>query len=386
MLTKINVAGFKAIYDSGPIELGPLTLLIGRNGAGKSSLVEAIQWLQECTIFRIGHATRKRFHAFDELVNHRTPRIELGLWFDAGGREVHYSVLVEDGSVQSESCYETGAGGTKQTISTPKGNGGSTVRQVADGRVVHAGEDLALGVASSPRARGAKQLRDWLLRAVFLRLSPTRLAQYSPLERRPDEPILAEDGGNLPALLKELTAKQLREVGARVREVIDGARTVSIHRRKEEPDDAQKEEGTFILGERTEFAGRELTHQVPSWLLSEGTRRLTAIFALLVHSLRPSLLVIEEIENGLDPWTLAIVLQHLRVASASGIQVVLTTHSPYLLDHVEPHEVLVVERVAGDPRFLRAADLPLVKANAGASPTGAMYLAGYLDTRGAGAK
>jgi AAA domain, putative AbiEii toxin, Type IV TA system len=98
------------------------------------------------------------------------------------------------------------------------------------------------------------------------------------------------------------------------------------------------------------------------------------------------LLVIEEIENGLDPWTLAMLFQHLRAASESGVQVVLTTHSPYLLDHVEPHEVLVVERVAGDTRFHRAGDFPLVKANAGASPTGAMYLAGYLDTRGAGAK
>ena len=111
---------------------------------------------------------------------------------------------------------------------------------------------------------------------------------------------------------------------------------------------------TFTVAERMKSRGAMATYEIPSWLLSEGTRRLTAIFALLVHPRRPSLLVIEEIENGLDPWTLAIVFQHLRAASQSGVQVVLTTHSPYLLDHVEPDDVLVVERVAGHTRFRRA--------------------------------
>jgi predicted ATPase len=351
-------------------------VLIGRNGVGKSSLVEAIQWLQECAVWGIEQATAARFHAFDELVNHQSTGIELGLWFAGGGRDVRYRVLVADGSVQSESCHESRSRGTKQTISSRKGSSGPAVRKVADGGVVRAGDQLALAAASGPRAGGAKQLCKWLRDAVFLRLSPTRLAQTSRLDRLPRDPILAEDGANLPALLMDLSSEQLDELAARVREVIEGARAVAIRR--------QGEEGTFTVAEQ--MKGGMATHEIPSWLLSEGTRRLTAIFALLVHPRRPALLVIEEIENGLDPWTLAMVFQHLRAASADGVQVVLTTHSPYLLDHVEPDEVLVVERVAGDTRFLRAGDLAMVKANAGASPTGAMYLAGYLDTRRAGAK
>jgi predicted ATPase len=374
----MSVAGFKAIYGSGVITLGPLTVLIGRNGVGKSSFVESIQWLQECAALGIQHATAKRFHGFDELVNRRTTGIRLQLVLDAGGREVRYRVFVKDGVVQSETCYEGRTRGAKQTIWSRKGRRGPAVRTVADGSVVRVGDQLALAVASGPRAAGAEQLGEWLRSAVFLRLSPTRMAQTSRLDRPPSSPILEEDGGNLPALLRDLTAAQLGEVVARVREVIDGARALAIR--------YQGEEGTFTLAEQMTSRGGMATYEIPAWLLSEGTRRITAIFALLVHPRRPSLLVIEEIENGFDPWTLATLFQHLRAASADGVQLILTTHSPYLLDHVEPDEVLVVQRVSGNTQLLRAPDLKMVKANAGASPTGAMYLAGYLEAPSPGAK
>ena len=63
MLTKVDVAGFKAIKSSGPLALGPFTVLIGRNGVGKSSLVEAVQWLQECMVSGVAQATAARFQA-----------------------------------------------------------------------------------------------------------------------------------------------------------------------------------------------------------------------------------------------------------------------------------------------------------------------------------
>ena len=58
---------------------------------------------------------------------------------------------------------------------------------------------------------------------------------------------------------------------------------------------------------------------------------------------RPSVLIVEEIENGLDPWTLEFVFQALRDASteADGTQVIVTTHSPFLLDHVRGLELLL---------------------------------------------
>ncbi|HRC58901.1 MAG TPA: ATP-binding protein, partial [Kofleriaceae bacterium] len=111
-----------------------------------------------------------------------------------------------------------------------------------------------------------------------------------------------------------------------------------------------------------------------AWLLSEGMRRIVAIFALLEARPRPSLLAIEEIENGLDPWTLAYVLGELHQASAEGVQVIVTTHSPFLLDHVDIDEVIHVHRRSGESTYQRVTDLPKVAKYKGVLAPGAMYL------------
>ena len=85
---------------------------------------------------------------------------------------------------------------------------------------------------------------------------------------------------------------------------------------------------------------------------------MTAIFALLVHRPGPSLLCIEEVENGLDPVSVRIVLNHLKEASRRGIQVIVTTHSPWMLDDVDLADVLVVRRAVGDTTYTRLADDP----------------------------
>lgn len=90
--------------------------------------------------------------------------------------------------------------------------------------------------------------------------------------------------------------------------------------------------------------------EVPAPLPSEGVLRLVAIFDLHELEPSPSLIVIEGIEDGLDPWTLQNVLELLRDAS-STVQLLLSTHSPFLLDHVAPEEVVHVRRDRGETNF-----------------------------------
>ena len=119
-------------------------------------------------------------------------------------------------------------------------------------------------------------------------------------------------------------------------------------------------------------------HAIPAWLLSEGTRRITALFALLESTPPPSLIAVEEIENGLDPWTLQFILRALREAAADGVQILLTTHSPYLLDQVDPDEVIYVSREKGETVYTHADAYEDVKKYMGVVPTGAMYTGGYF--------
>ncbi len=123
---------------------------------------------------------------------------------------------------------------------------------------------------------------------------------------------------------------------------------------------------------------KEAHFEVPGWLLSTGTLRILALVACLRHPEPPPLLVVEEVENGLDPRTLNMLVEEIRAALEIGkTQVILTTHSPYLLDLLDLSHLVVVERVDGQPTFTRPDKAALAQCAKSFSP-GRLYTMGRL--------
>jgi predicted ATPase len=185
--------------------------------------------------------------------------------------------------------------------------------------------------------------------AVFLRLSPNRLAGGSRATRRSFDPLLDEEGQTLAALLYELSDEQRQDLADDLAEILEGIRDVEVSTEGSE----RNQRANYGLLERMPYRGRAGKKQfpIPAWMLSEGTRRITALLALLKHDIGPSLLCIEEIENGLDPWTVRQVLRQLESAADRGVQVIMTTHSPWLLDEVPLDSILQVRRIEGDTQY-----------------------------------
>ncbi len=114
--------------------------------------------------------------------------------------------------------------------------------------------------------------------------------------------------------------------------------------------------------------------RVPGWLLSTGTLRLVALLALLRHPDPPPLIVIEEIENGLDPRSVHLIVDEIRNAVETGrTQVIMTTHSPYLLDLLRLYHIVLVERDNGQPVFSRPGDVASLAAWAEKFGPGQLY-------------
>jgi predicted ATPase len=87
---------------------------------------------------------------------------------------------------------------------------------------------------------------------------------------------------------------------------------------------------------------------IPSSQASDGAMLLTAFLAL-AYGDTPRILLIEEPENGLHPSRLQMVIEILRKMSTGEIgnqarQIILTTHSPLLLNFVQPEEVRIFRR------------------------------------------
>jgi len=76
--------------------------------------------------------------------------------------------------------------------------------------------------------------------------------------------------------------------------------------------------------------------------VSDGTITTLAILVAIFNPAN-SMVVIEEPENSMHPWGIRSILKAIRTATESK-QIVLTTHSPVVVDSVRPEEVAVVNR------------------------------------------
>jgi len=106
-------------------------------------------------------------------------------------------------------------------------------------------------------------------------------------------------------------------------------------------------------GGETFVAVREkgFEHPFDYYQLSDGTLRLLAHITAL--NLDAELVCFEEPENFVHPYLLRLLVEVLK---KSGKQVILSTHSPYFLDFVEPEDLIIVEKKRGETKVRRIED------------------------------
>ena len=91
--------------------------------------------------------------------------------------------------------------------------------------------------------------------------------------------------------------------------------------------------------------------------LSDGSLRFIALATLLLQpeSLRPPVVLLDEPELGLHPFAITLLASMLKHAAVDS-QIIVATQSPVLLDHFEPEDVLVAERVNRATKLSRLDD------------------------------
>lgn len=94
--------------------------------------------------------------------------------------------------------------------------------------------------------------------------------------------------------------------------------------------------------------------------LSDGTLRFMALATLFLQpdEYRPSVILVDEPEIGLHPYAITLLASLVKQASIKT-QVIVSTQSPLLLDHFQPEDVLVADRVDGGTQFTRLESMRL---------------------------
>ncbi|MYA17502.1 MAG: ATP-binding protein [Gammaproteobacteria bacterium] len=178
----------------------------------------------------------------------------------------------------------------------------------------------------------------------FLDLSPDRMRQPA----FPGQDILGDGGDNLPTVLKEICSD-----AAHRNALIDWTRELT-------PMDVKDIE--FPIDPTTghiQLAFREADDRVVSaYAASDGTLRFLAMLAALLGPNPASLYFFEEIDNGIHPSRLRLLLDLIETQTAKGkVQVITTTHSPDLLSIIGnetfEHTSVVCRRPDTDAALIR---------------------------------
>jgi predicted ATPase len=99
--------------------------------------------------------------------------------------------------------------------------------------------------------------------------------------------------------------------------------------------------------------------QVPSWMLSEGTLRLLQLTILAYLPDFHGVYLIEEPENGVHPSALETIYQSL--SSIYSAQVLVSSHSPILLNMAKPKQLLCFSKSPDGVKIVRGDEHPALK-------------------------
>lgn len=166
----------------------------------------------------------------------------------------------------------------------------------------------------------------------FTTLYPTTLREL----RAPDtETSLREDGSNWASMIRaaKRTPKgrqTLERINEMMRLVLPDFQDVQV-----------STVGSYLVPKfRFEDTANGKAREFDPVQLSDGTLRIYGILLSLYLQPAPSLLVIEEPEQTVHPGVLAMLSEAFKEVAAT-VQIIITTHSPQLVDHFAPEQVRV---------------------------------------------
>jgi predicted ATPase len=371
MLRSLRLTNFKSFTDE-TIELAPLTVFVGANASGKSNALDAIRFLQGLALdFSVSDVLRGR-HEGGRIV---WPAIRGGIaevcrsgaedfsleteWTLDGTRIAHRiectvspAALVTAerlvGEGLGEYLFDTHAKTLGQSVGLQEGRainvalkglgGGRNPTQQCSGAFSLLGQVQGQPRVSPVVLEWAQRVQQSMRQATFLSISPAAMREWAPLQAL----TMGADGANISAVVHRLC-----EMPGGARKLVDwiselcAPKVVGIKF-------ANSDLGEVILQLEEEGGAR-----VSARSLSDGTLRFLGELVAVLTAEPGSLLLVEEIENGLHPQRLQLLVHLLETVTAErNIQVIASTHSPLVLLALSKEardNAVVFARVEGQP-------------------------------------
>ena len=347
MITSLRMVNFKNFADE-TLRLGPFTVIIGANASGKSNIRDAFRFLHGigrgytlAEIFggKYGpggqlewlpiRGAPNEIVRFQKLYPHESSTLSINLDLKLREEKASFHIRVGLNPISGFEVLEEELKTESMVVyrATIDPGGSRLQAEIGD----ESGRRLTL-----PRDKPAlqqiltlfeaEQHREYLCAATLSRgIGEVQFMELSPdLMREPSLPrasVLGDSGQNLPTVLEAISADVNRN------------KTLLSWLEELTPMDVKgfefpRDPSGRVHLQIVERNGRK----VSAYSASDGTLRFLGILAALLTQQPPSIYVFEDLDSGIHPARLWLLLDFIERQTAKGdVQVITTTHSPAVL-------------------------------------------------------
>ena len=391
MIRRLSVRNFRSLRET-VVELGPCNVFVGPNMSGKSNVLSVLRFLAflvspQPGVSGLSRAVNTFGGGFSELAwrGDDSELISMELEGDLagiadGGPEARWAYRIDiHGSrlpgapltIQDEQLRLSGPQGDVLLIERDARTGHRLLRN-HEGQVVSE-------VSDSQRSSLEFEIPNWdgvKLRALFslsrfYRFVPQAMKRLSPTSAAR---FLDEEGGNLAAWLLTLSTRHRdnfdRIERAAISVLPDLTRIYPF---------PTSQAQVFVASSE-----RFLRSDVPAWQMSDGELCFIALLSLIFtpSELGAPVYCVEEPENHLHPRMLELLVEALRqqqqAAGPHTSQVLITTHSPQLVDRIGVDDLVIVGKDQGATACRRPSNKQQLQELLEEAGLGELYFSGAL--------
>ena len=362
MLTKLRIENFKALKDI-DLTLRQRNIFIGPNKSGKSSILQALQVLTHLMNAKDVTTGLGGELGFQQWLwkGSSDSEIRISIWgddrpSDTDLERIEFRYSIHFGLVAMKSlciineflaAKVQGYENEKVLVQSRMGTGTAN-RANGDILFQNPGTNVRPFLSYELPGWEGNQVRSYIAKWQFFDLVPElpKVTAATPSAQS----FLEVQGSNLSSWLHTFQSnhpEEFRRIVAVAREAFPEIESITV---------PVSQSGTTFISTKE----KGLRSPISLSHLSSGEIKFLQLLSIIFSPYPVSLVAIEEPENNLHPRLLQLLIEtydrvRIEVGDAAA-QVFVTTHSPYLVDLMQPEDVVIVEKRDGATSCVRAED------------------------------